>query len=84
MSILLKQSYFSAFTRSKPMFRVLPQQSYGTLVWRGVLGLHLGNAKLFLGNQPGLSYKLSKSNLGANRDRAQLGGNFVSGANLLH
>ena len=47
MSILLKQSYFSAFTRSKPMFRVLPQQSYGTLVWRGVLGLHLGNAKLF-------------------------------------
>ena len=35
MSILLKQSNFSAFTRPEPMFRVLPQQSYGTLVWRG-------------------------------------------------
>ena len=47
MSILLKQSYFSAFTMSKPMFRVLPQQSHVTLVWRGVLGLHLGHTKLF-------------------------------------
>ena len=64
MSILLKQSYLSDFISSKPMFRVLQQQSYGTLVWRGVLGLHLGHTKLFLGNQPGLSYKLSKSVLG--------------------
>ena len=42
--------------------------------------------KTFLGNQHGLSYKLTKSDLGVNRDRAQPGGNayFVSGANLLH
>ena len=31
----------------KPMFRVLPQQRHVTLVWRGVVDLHLSHTKLF-------------------------------------
>ena len=84
MSILLKQSYFSTFTSSKPIFRQVPQQSHVTLVWRGI-GSTFGSHKTFLGNQHGLSYKLIKSDLGENRDPAQPGENayFVNAGYLL-
>ena len=47
MSILLKQPYFLAFERQKLMHRVVAQKYTIKLIWRGVLGLHLGYTKLF-------------------------------------
>ena len=63
MSILLKQSYFSAFTRSKPMFRVLPYNKVMENRFGGGIGSPFGSHKTFLGNQHGMSYKPTKSDL---------------------
>ena len=52
----------------------------------GGIGSPFGSHKTLLGNQHGMSYKLTKSDLEENRDPAQPGGNayFVSATNLLH
>ena len=47
MSILLKQPYFLALERQKLMHRGVSQKCPIQLIWRGVLGLHLGYTKLF-------------------------------------